>query len=161
MPRRLHAPPMRSARIGVLVLLVLAPAALAHGTSTFDERRARVGWENEPATTGLANAIVVELANATTGAPLQGLVLTVEVRYHNATLAEVALEESAPGKYRASFRPNAPGYYDVVVSGAGPPLAAALDERVRDPLPPMAATTPAPALVALAALALAAALRRP
>ncbi len=100
--------------LAVALTLLAGQLAFAHERRTVGDYVFLVGWVDEPAYTGQANAISLTVTDAKTNKPVSGLDKTVqaEVIFGAHTLA-VPLTESdeTPGTYTGPFVPTRVGTY--------------------------------------------------
>lgn len=93
---------------------IMAGPAAAHEPRPVGGFRFQVGWAEEPALTGVINAVQLALYDAA-GRPVQdlGQALTVEVTFGSASSGALPLLPVArsPGEYRAPIIPTRPGEY--------------------------------------------------
>ncbi|MDQ4143251.1 MAG: hypothetical protein M3198_05790 [Actinomycetota bacterium] len=114
--RALLCPPL----IALAWLLPSTPAA-AHEQRSVDGQSVVVGWEVEPAFTGVANAVGVMVTSG--GRPVEGLELKAEVIFgtqdSSRRTAPLDLEPAfgQPGKYTAPILPSRPGTYTFHITG--------------------------------------------
>lgn len=101
-----------------VVLLTLTAAPSAHETKIAGKLRVTLGWADEPAFTGLRNAIVVSLADAAGPLKDPGAALSVEVSFGDERIT-LALEPSpgATHEFRAAIVPTRAGTYTFHVTG--------------------------------------------
>lgn len=107
------------------LLLLLSPLAAAHKSATSPDGKIKLVWgfADEPALTGTPNAIDLQILDAATNAPIDGVTATtlrVEMHYGD---EEFAFTDFGPvfnqhGKYTATVTPTQPGYYVLHLSGA-------------------------------------------
>ncbi|MHB8606005.1 MAG: hypothetical protein ACYDCK_12195 [Thermoplasmatota archaeon] len=91
--------------------LAAAPAAAAHSVTTTQGISFRIGWDNEPPTTGTKNAVTVWVFdNASERAVTHITDLKITVAEAGKTKTLLATEsDEAPGNYSAAILPTAPG----------------------------------------------------
>ena len=106
--------------LGVTVLMLALPAqAPAHETKLIGAGRLTIGWAEEPALSGLKNAIEVDVVD-TRGAPLADphASLAVEVSFGSERIKlPMAAAAQHPGRFRAAIVPTRPGTYTFRVTG--------------------------------------------
>jgi hypothetical protein len=106
--------------VSVAAMFALACAPLAaHDTASAGSIRIAIGWGEEPAFSGLRNAVEVDLTDAQ-GAPVQVLngSLSAEVSFgdRRVTLALRPVPQ-APGRFTAWLVPTRPGTYSFHITG--------------------------------------------
>jgi hypothetical protein len=105
--------------VGAAILLLCAAPLAAHETKIVGSLRLTIGWSDEPAFTGLKNAIEVAVSD-TAGAPVAdvGEPLTVEIAFGEQRMA-LSLQpvHGRPGSFRAWLMPTRPGTYSFRFTG--------------------------------------------
>ncbi|MDQ4133047.1 MAG: hypothetical protein M3179_07545 [Actinomycetota bacterium] len=103
----------------LVAAVVMAAPAQGHETKAAGPLEITVGWEREPAYTGVEN--FVEVAVAETGAgPVAdvGTGLTAAVSYGPASKVLALVPAERPGVVRAALVPTRPGSYTIHVTGS-------------------------------------------
>ena len=137
------------------LVLVPSSAALAHGDATSGEVELVVGFAEEPAYTGLPNAVQVVVRHGGEPVPDAARDLAVEVSFGGETSGPMPFEPVAgsPGEIRAPFVPTRPGRYTFHVTGSvegddvdvemtsGPSTFAVVADAAEAGFPPVEAPT--------------------
>jgi hypothetical protein len=107
------------ATIAVLFLFITVPTASAHEARGVGDFALDVGWAEEPAVAGFANAVHVSVRHADDDDPVQGARLKVTVTFGEETSEALDLRPvfDSPGVYRASVIPTRAGRYTFHVTG--------------------------------------------
>lgn len=110
------------AGIAALLLALVAVPASAHERRQSGDYTAVVGWAEEPAYTGFANAVEISLTDLNDD-PVEDLgadELQVEVIYGDEQIGPLPLEPAfgSPGQYLADLIPTRPGTYSFHFTGA-------------------------------------------
>jgi hypothetical protein len=118
----------RRAAIGVslvvlALMLLFGQAASAHERRGVAEHEIVVGWDVEPAFTGVANAVGVRVTQQGSGEPVEGLQLRVEILFgdkdstRKTSPLDLAPAFNETGKYSAPIVPSRPGTYTFHMTG--------------------------------------------
>lgn len=132
---------------GLIALLALNGAALAHERLVQGEYAFTLGWLDEPPIVGLKNAALVEVATAADNQPVTGAeaTLTVQIQMGGAS-KELVLRplEETPGSYAADFIPTRRGTYTLKLGGTvnGQPID--LSNEIEEVTSPDSLTFPEP-----------------
>ena len=113
---------VRALAIGLFVAAISMPvAASAHEETPIDDLRVTMGWLEEPAYSGLLNAVEVSVTSDDTGKGVAGASLSVEVILGGPNggtrSGRIDLVPVSPGEYRAPLIPTTPGTYTFHLSG--------------------------------------------
>jgi hypothetical protein len=105
--------------LGLAIVLMAAAAVSPHERQVVGQYRLTIGWGDEPAFSGLKNAVEIDVSDAA-GAPVtdpEGS-LAVEVSFGDERTS-LALMPSGrqPGKFRAWLVPTRPGTYAFHITG--------------------------------------------
>ena len=102
----------------VLACLLAAQSATAHERKEIGDLRLVIGWGDEPAFSGLKNAIEVDVADRA-GQPVSDeATLAVEVQFGGErTSLPLRPSRAQPGKFRAVLLPTRPGTYAFHITG--------------------------------------------
>lgn len=96
------------------LLVLLAPAASAHDhvEALGGKVELSIGFETEPAYTGVPNGVVLRVRDEAANATVPGLVLKVDVMIGGEkTTLDLEPVRGAPGSYVGRFIPTSPGTY--------------------------------------------------
>lgn len=124
-----------AAALALLAGLSLPLTVLAHHEVTAGKYTLEIGWVNEPALLGVANAVFLSIVNSETGQPVEGadrLQVTIETGDQSKDLLLHPLGEAAPGQYAAEFIPTAWGQYTVALTGYIGADAVDLTQNIED-----------------------------
>ena len=106
--------------VALAMSVVVSPSANAHERKTAGSYQLVIGWADEPAFSGMKNAVEIDLADRA-GAPvtdLGGGSLSVEVIYGDQRVTlPLRPVRQPPGKYRAWLVPTRAGAYTFHISG--------------------------------------------
>ena len=105
--------------LGIAIVWSLSAAVSAHDRQVAGPYRLIIGWGDEPAFTGLKNAVEIDVSDAA-GAPVTDLEgsLAVEVSFGDErTSLALARSPQQPGKFRAWLAPTRPGTYSFHITG--------------------------------------------
>jgi hypothetical protein len=99
--------------------LAHAPAASAHVRKVIGPYVLSIGWVNEPAYTGLDNAVQVIVTKASSGAPVTGVLgaMTVQVSFGDAHVELPLYPTRTPGNFQAPLVPTRAGSYSFHIIG--------------------------------------------
>jgi hypothetical protein len=101
----------------IIAVLVFAPAAYAHETVTSGSLTLTLGWEEEPAYAGQANAVELEATGAAGPAGDPAASLSVQVSFGDTATTLPMRPGSEPGVYLAKLIPTEAGTYAFHVRG--------------------------------------------
>lgn len=124
-----------AAVLALLTGLALPLTVLAHHEVTAGKYTLEIGWVNEPALLGVANAVFISIVNSETNQPVEGvdrLEVTIETGDRSQTLLLHPLGEAAPGQYAAEVIPTAWGQYTVGLTGYIEAEAVNLTQNIED-----------------------------
>lgn len=120
----LRAGPARMARmVGrawlVVAVLLLAAPAQGHETKAAGPLEITVGWEREPAYTGVENFVEVAVSETGVGPVADvGTGLSAAVSYGPASKVLALVPAARPGVVHAALVPTRPGSYTIQVTGS-------------------------------------------
>jgi hypothetical protein len=99
--------------------LSLAPGAVAHVRKVVGPYALSIGWANEPAYTGLDNAVEVVVTKASSGVPLSEIMgtMTAQVSFGDARVELPLYPTRTPGDFRAPLVPTRAGTYRFHIIG--------------------------------------------
>ena len=126
--------------ISFVLLALNFQLAFAHETITVGNYEIEVGWLTEPPIAGVQNAIVVNVADTSSGEeqPVEDVSsLTVTVSYggQSKTLTLQPLGEDTPGQFVGPILPTIPGEYDLILGGSLGDTTVAAETHVEEVQP--------------------------
>ena len=97
----------------------MAPEAHAHDDHVIGALRLTVGWRDEPAYSGIPNAVEVIVVTAADGGPVTDpdAALRVEIAFGDERTALALLPAGSAGTFEATLLPTQPGTYSFRVTG--------------------------------------------
>jgi hypothetical protein len=101
----------------IIAVLILSTAVYAHETVTTGGLTLTVGWEEEPAYVGQANAVELQATRAAGPASDPAASLSVQVSFGDTATTLPMRPGSDPGVYRAKLIPTEAGTYAFHVRG--------------------------------------------
>jgi hypothetical protein len=101
----------------IIAVLILSTAAYAHETVTSGGLTLTLGWEEEPAYAGQANAVELEATRPASPASDPAASLSVQVSFGDTATTLPMRPGSEPGVYRAKLIPTQAGTYAFQVRG--------------------------------------------
>jgi hypothetical protein len=108
----------RMVLLAVVTLLLAARFADAHDRQEVAGFRLVIGWGDEPAFSGLKNAVEVDVADAAGQPVTEGAALSVDVSFGGEHVAlPMRPARGQPGKYRAILLPTRAGTYAFHITG--------------------------------------------
>jgi len=109
---------VRCVSLAVVVTLLWAVSAGAHERKEVGDYRLVIGWGDEPAFSGLKNAIEVDVADKSGQPVAEGATLTVDVSFGGEHLMlPLRPVRTQPGKLRAVLLPTRAGTYSFHITG--------------------------------------------
>ncbi len=102
----------------LVLLLALAPQALAHVVAIAGSFRIKMGWLQEPALTGSENSVQVDVSDLS-GASVSraNVALAVQISFGETRITLPLLPVERPGEFSALLIPTQPGTYAFRVTG--------------------------------------------
>ena len=102
----------------LVVTLLYAASVSPHERKEVGDYRLVIGWGEEPAFSGLKNAIEVDVADKSGGPVVENASLTVDVSFAGEHLMlPLRPVRSQPGKFRAVLLPTRAGTYSFHITG--------------------------------------------
>ena len=104
----------------VLFVALAGPSASAHDVETAGPLQLSLGWAQEPAYSGVANAVELTVTSILDGTPIADVgdaALTTEVTFGSETVVLELVPNGEPGVLEAELVPTRPGTYRFHLAG--------------------------------------------